>query len=727
MPLIRHEPADRDPLPIRATVAVAALLALATFGWRMEAPVLCGTAAAVVVVSALIPYRWEMSRRAERITIGILAVPFLLGAVASFFSEEVGPFKAGPSMAGQFLVCLLILDFSLESVRRRTPILLAISFGILLLGGSARWGREFNRIYHAIAAGFALAVLAYVRAHAATAGRLGAVPARPERSPLAPLAIPVLLAVLSTVTIARFLPWAQGHVERAYADINRPELAQISAFNWNPRLGSMGRILRSERPVMRVFSERARLLRGRVLTSYEDGAWKSPVAPNPQVPAGPLPASDVAAGPGLAEAPGLEFPVPPSDTAPPRDQPIRTLRAVIDRAGLGVFFAPYLASVVKSDAPSVWVDPSGCLYPGGSPSEIEYAVGYREAPDEEESPGTAGPLAVAEREQQVALPDAHRDRFIELAREWCPADSRNEPLAAARALTTRLQSECRYSLEFQASGIEREPVIDFCRHRHVGQCEYFASAFVLLMRSLGHPARYVTGLAMTEWNRSGGYWLVREQDAHAWAEVYVERRGWVTMDPTPAGALASRETPGALGGWWDSWKLAWVRFWMRFDKMSWGERLAGAIEGALGWIQQPIHAAALAALLVLAGLWRRARRKRLSRREDPARPGAGESEPDWIPATHGALEQLWSALSARGLRRRPADTLLEFVSSLPGDRIDAMQRASISELLDRYARWRYGRVGPTPAERETFARDLASCAARLQVLTRSDSPVRRGT
>lgn len=726
MPFVQHAPSQREPAAIRYSVAIAALLALFAFGWRMDSAILCGTAAAVTIASTFSLWRWEMTRRAERISIGLLALPFLLGAIASFFSEENGPFRAGPSLAGQFLVCLLILDFSLESVRRRTSLLLAISFGILVLGGSARWGREFNRFYHGIAAAFAFTALLYLRTQAAAAWRHGTPPrAAPEvKRASPPLAIPLLLAVLMTVSIARFLPWAQGHVERAYADIDHPELSQISAFAWNPRLGSMGHILKSDRPVMRVFSDRARLLRGRVLTTYEAAAWKSPVAPNPQVLAGPLRSADAEAAPGLADAPGTEFPLPRMVQSPPDTGPIRTLRAIIDRQGLGVFFAPFLPSVVKSDAPSVWIDPSGCLYPGGSPSELEYAVGYRETPDGPEARHPVTPLTPEETLQQTALPAAHRTRFEELAREWCPESAREDPEAAARALTTRLQSECRYSLDFMASGKEREPLLDFCLHRHKGQCEYFASAFVILMRGLGHPARYVTGLAMTEWNRSGGYWLVREQDAHAWAEVFLPGRGWVTMDPTPGGATTPRETPGTLAGWWDSWRLVWIRFWMRFDKLTWGERLASAIEASFAWVQTPIHAAAIGTAVVLFGLWRWSRQRRSSRAALEEQTLAAGSDPEWLPPARGALAELWAALKALGLQRRTSETLHEFASAIPEDRVEASLRLSLSNLLARYSAWRYGGRTPTAEEREVFAREASACAERLRVSAPAPPPGR---
>jgi len=69
-----------------------------------------------------------------------------------------------------------------------------------------------------------------------------------------------------------------------------------------------------------------------------------------------------------------------------------------------------------------------------------------------------------------------------------------------------------------------------------GFCEHIASAFVVLMRAAGVPARIVTGYQGGELNNIDGYWVVRNADAHAWTEVWLADRGWVRVDPT--GAIA---------------------------------------------------------------------------------------------------------------------------------------------------------------------------------------------
>jgi transglutaminase-like putative cysteine protease len=80
----------------------------------------------------------------------------------------------------------------------------------------------------------------------------------------------------------------------------------------------------------------------------------------------------------------------------------------------------------------------------------------------------------------------------------------------------------------------RDSADEFWFDRKEGFCEHIASAFVILMRALDVPARIVTGYQGGEQNGVDGFWVVRQSDAHAWAEVWQPGRGWVRVDPTSA-------------------------------------------------------------------------------------------------------------------------------------------------------------------------------------------------
>ena len=79
---------------------------------------------------------------------------------------------------------------------------------------------------------------------------------------------------------------------------------------------------------------------------------------------------------------------------------------------------------------------------------------------------------------------------------------------------------------------EQSSIDDFLFNTRRGFCEHYAGSFVYLMRTAGVPARVVLGYQGGEANED--YFIVRQSDAHAWAEVWLAGRGWVRIDPTAA-------------------------------------------------------------------------------------------------------------------------------------------------------------------------------------------------
>ncbi len=109
--------------------------------------------------------------------------------------------------------------------------------------------------------------------------------------------------------------------------------------------------------------------------------------------------------------------------------------------------------------------------------------------------------------------------------------------AKAERLSNYLQSHCKYTLDTAPTQGKLDTVSDFVLNTRRGYCEHFASALVVMCRSQGIPARLVTGYAPGEYNPLTGYWEVRLNNAHAWAEIYVPRCGWVPMDATPGSLI----------------------------------------------------------------------------------------------------------------------------------------------------------------------------------------------
>ena len=164
-------------------------------------------------------------------------------------------------------------------------------------------------------------------------------------------------------------------------------------------------------------------------------------------------------------------------------------------------------------------------------------------------------LPIMLRQRALELPEGFNPRTLALGRQWrrdagSDANGRADAAIAERALEM-IRRDFAYTLDVPLAG--RNEVDDFLFDRKEGYCEHFSSAFVALMRAAGIPSRVVTGYAGGYRNPIGGYWLVRNSDAHAWAEIWLPARGWVRVDPTAAVApervydtLADRQ-PGRIG------------------------------------------------------------------------------------------------------------------------------------------------------------------------------------
>jgi transglutaminase-like putative cysteine protease len=135
-----------------------------------------------------------------------------------------------------------------------------------------------------------------------------------------------------------------------------------------------------------------------------------------------------------------------------------------------------------------------------------------------------------ERRENLQLPSERNPRTIELARELRAGVSSDQAFIAA--VLSRFRTEPYvYTLTPATTG--DEPVDGFLFETRRGFCEHYASAFVVLLRAAGIPARVVTGYQGGEINPDGGYLIVRQSDAHAWAEALLDGM-WQRFDPTAA-------------------------------------------------------------------------------------------------------------------------------------------------------------------------------------------------
>jgi protein-glutamine gamma-glutamyltransferase len=272
--------------------------------------------------------------------------------------------------------------------------------------------------------------------------------------------------------------------------------------------------------------------------------------------------------------------------------------------------------------------------------------------------------------------------------------------------------------------LDYNSVDDFLFNTHSGFCGHYASAFVSLMRAAGIPARVVTGYLGGEWNPVGGYFVIRQSDAHSWAEVWLEGRGWARVDPTAvvapdrltrgmldllpnAGSAESRflrASPGLIGllQRWDALNTWWTDHVLKFDyrsQLNLLSRLGIQTPDLMmvGWI---FGGALMSWLLWIA--WQIGR--------SPL-----QAQPDRLAR---AYARLCRKLARVGVPRADHEGPLAYADVVSEKRPDLA--TAVRALLMRYAELRYG------AARASGAEDVAGFERSVARLTLARTPAIAG-
>jgi len=141
------------------------------------------------------------------------------------------------------------------------------------------------------------------------------------------------------------------------------------------------------------------------------------------------------------------------------------------------------------------------------------------------------PLNPAKRRLYTQLPSDLNPRFATLATQTTQGASTEHQ--KARAIRDYLAIHCLYSLELTHTPGRNGPLYEFLFENKPGHCEYFASAMVILVRTLGIPSRLAYGYSAGRWDPERKVFEIRQLDAHAWAEAFIKGKGWVAFDPSP--------------------------------------------------------------------------------------------------------------------------------------------------------------------------------------------------
>jgi transglutaminase-like putative cysteine protease len=302
-----------------------------------------------------------------------------------------------------------------------------------------------------------------------------------------------------------------------------------------------------------------------------------------------------------------------------------------------------------------------------------------------------GPLSIAGRRYETGLPADRNPRALALAREL-RAQSRDDVDYSRRVLDWFRDSGLEYTLEPGQGALDSVDHVLFDSRR--GFCGHFASAYATLMRAAGIPARVVTGYLGGEWNPAGRYLIVRQSDAHAWTEIWLDGQGWTRIDPTAVVAperlsrgvydvlsddaslgISLRRAPWMvrMGQLWDGMNTWWRDQVLGFDIRSQLSFLRSlGIDSPdwrhLGW--------GFAGALVLWLAWVTSTLRRSVARVKPDRVARA-----WLKATR-KLEKVAAP-------RAPGEGAMNYAARIATQHPHLA--ASVTAVAERYTRLRFGR------------------------------------
>jgi len=195
-------------------------------------------------------------------------------------------------------------------------------------------------------------------------------------------------------------------------------------------------------------------------------------------------------------------------------------------------------------------------------------------------------LGGRELRRALALPANANPRSRELASQMRKAAGGERAYIAA--VLGMFRSQNFYYTTTPPLLPRENPVDEFLFSTRAGFCEHFASSFAVLMRAAGIPARIVTGYQGGELNTIGNYLTVRQADAHAWVEVWLNDDGWVRVDPTAAVSPARVEAGVAAAvpqAETLPFMMRGVYPWLRRARMAWDSAANSWNQAVLGYTQ----------------------------------------------------------------------------------------------------------------------------------------------
>jgi len=173
---------------------------------------------------------------------------------------------------------------------------------------------------------------------------------------------------------------------------------------------------------------------------------------------------------------------------------------------------------------------------------------------------TEKPIVVSNVDIYLKLPKRLK-RLKQFAKEV--TKGKIDSYEKAKTIEKYLRENYSYSLKIKHINKNIDPIEDFLFNVKKGYCEYYATAMVLMLRSIGIPARVVSGYIGGEYNKYGDYYIVRQSNAHTWVEAAIKGK-WITFDPTPPEQTKPQSIPLLFI---DYIKLKWERYVVGFSSI----------------------------------------------------------------------------------------------------------------------------------------------------------------
>ena len=356
----------------------------------------------------------------------------------------------------------------------------------------------------------------------------------------------------------------------------------VSGFSDTVELGRPGLISESSTPVLDITvldrdglnigaeNTPAIYLRGAVLSAYDSGRWT----------AGPITNAPITGRTKLVE-PNTTLKSADDEEGVERWDQQFDITMRTSSVGQTYLFTPWKPVEFKVGREPMRLSydfQRGLFVKDGAGGRLEYTVRRRNIEFDEISfedgqvrDEIYGSLVQAELGIDPQIVQLANDVLTQSGIEIDPAErSISDDQIVVRVIEAYLRSRYTYSLDSRPVPDGQDATEWFLFDRKAGHCEYFASSLALMARSVGVPARVVTGYVVSDYNTVTGQYVVRQSNAHAWVEAQIAPGVWRTFDGTPPLDFHAIHEPDpsiwrSFSKMYESIEFLWIRSVVGYD------------------------------------------------------------------------------------------------------------------------------------------------------------------